>query len=82
MQQFVFVAPPLISSSFILSLTPLVNISFSTQPSAVVKIKDYSYNFHQDNHVCSPAEITPALQLSRSKDLISADSRGVSCDIN
>ena len=64
MQQFVFIAPPLISPSSILSLTLLVQISFSTQPSVVVKIKDGSYNFHQDNYVRSPAEITPALQAT------------------
>lgn len=48
------------------SLTPLVQISFSPQPSTVVKIKDGCYSSYQVNSEHSPghssATITPALQ--------------------
>ena len=56
--------PPPPSPSFWSLLIPLVQISFSPQPSAAVKIKDGSYNFYQDSVKHSPAEITLALQAS------------------
>ena len=48
-KRVLFIAPSLPSPSFRPSLTPLVLISFSSQPSAIVKIKDGSYDFDQDN---------------------------------
>ena len=56
--------PPLPSPSFWSLLIPLVQIYFSPQPSAAVKIKDGSYNFYQDSVKHSPAKITLALQAS------------------
>ena len=50
------------SPYFLQLLAPLVQISFSPQPSTTVKIKDSNYNFHQDNTEHSPAKITPALK--------------------
>lgn len=44
-KRVLFIAPSLPSPSFRPSLTPLVLISFSSQPSAIVKIKDGSYDF-------------------------------------
>ena len=40
----------------------LVQISFSPQPSAVIKIKDGDHNFHEENPKHSLAKITPAMQ--------------------
>ena len=48
-KRVLFIVPSLPSPSFRPSLTPLVLISFSSQPSAIVKIKDGSYDFDQDN---------------------------------
>lgn len=39
----------------------LVQISFSHQPTAAVKIKNSSYTFHQENTECTLAKITPAV---------------------
>ena len=40
------------------SLTPLVQIYFSSKPTAAVKIKDGSFNFHQQNTEHSLVKIT------------------------
>ena len=46
-------------------LSPLlIQISFSSQPSASVKFKNGRYYFHQENSEPSLATITPALQAT------------------
>ena len=45
-------------------LTPLVQISFSTQPSTAIKIKDDSHNFHKENTTHLLTKIIPALQAT------------------
>ena len=46
-------------------LSPLlIQISFSSQPSASVKLKNGRYYFHQENSEPSLATITPALQAT------------------
>ena len=45
---------------------PLTTISFSSQPSLALKIKDCSYNFHQDNTEHSLAKITPVVPATSS----------------
>ena len=50
-------SPPPPHPYFLLSLTPLVQI---TLPSAAIKIKEGGYNFRQENTEHSPAKITPS----------------------
>ena len=45
------------------SLTPLVQIYFSPKPTAAVKIKDGSFNFHQQNTEHSLVKITRLCRL-------------------
>ena len=45
-------------------LPPLVQISFSRQPSAAIKIKDGGHDFREENTELSLAKITPTLQAS------------------
>ena len=47
---------------FLLTTAPLVQISFSPQPSAAIKIKDEGYNFRYGNTEHLLAKITLALQ--------------------
>ena len=58
----IFTSPSHPFPNFFLSLTHLVQIiSFSLQPSAVIKIKDGGHNFHYENTVHSLPEIMPVL---------------------
>ena len=49
------------SPYYLLLLTPLVQISFISQSSTVVKIKDGGHNFRYENTEHSLVEIPPAL---------------------
>ena len=54
--------PPL--SLFLTITTPLVQISFSSQPSATIKIKVGGHNCFSENIDYSLAKIMPALQVT------------------
>ena len=56
--------PFLCLSCFLTVAYPLVQLSFSSQPSAAAKIKDDGYNFHVNNTGHSPAKTAPALQTT------------------
>ena len=57
-----FTPPPL--SLFLTITTPLIQISFSPQPSATIKIKVGGHNFFSENTDHSLAKIMPALQAT------------------
>ena len=58
--------PTLSPHFFFPSLAPLVQISFSPKPSAAVKIKDSSYDFHKGNTERSPVKLYACSEGCRS----------------
>lgn len=48
-QQEISIVPPPPLSFFLIIGNPLVNISFFPEPSTAEKVRDGSYNFHQEN---------------------------------
>ena len=60
----VFTTFPLPLFSFSTIITPLIQISFSPQPSAAIKIKVGGHDFRYQNTDHSLAKVTPALQAT------------------